>query len=395
MSKQAGPLSRFRVLDLSRVRSGPTCARFLADFGAEVIRIESPAGLDPNESVFGDRESADFQNLQRNKKAITLNLKDPQGQEILKKLVATADVVIENWRPGVKKRLGLDYDTIKKINPRIILASISGFGQEGPYANRPGFDQILQGMGGLMSVTGLPGQGPVRAGIAVSDSSAGLFAALGVLTALLEREQSGEGQWVQSSLLHSMIAMMDFQAARYLIDDKVPGQAGNDHPLACPMGLFQAKDGVLNLGASGEANWKKLCQVVGHEEWLADPRFTKENDRIQHRAVVNDLLNQAFAEQTVAYWTEALNEVGVPSGPVYTLDKVFADAHVQHIHAAQKVTRPDGKAVSLVTQPTILSRTPAEIRHTAPAAGEQTDEILHALHYSDEEIQQLKQANIV
>lgn len=395
MSQQAGPLSRFRVLDLSRVRSGPTCARFLADFGAEVIRIESPAGLDPNESVFGDRESADFQNLQRNKKAITLNLKDPQGQEILKKLVATADVVIENWRPGVKKRLGLDYDTIKKINPRVILASISGFGQDGPYANRPGFDQIIQGMGGLMSVTGLPGQGPVRAGIAVSDSSAGLFAALGVLTALLEREQSGEGQWVQSSLLHSMIAMMDFQAARYLIDHKVPGQAGNDHPLACPMGLFQAQDGVLNLGASGEANWKKLCKVVGHEEWIDDPRFSKENDRIQHRSTVNDLLNQAFSTQTVAFWTAALNEVGVPAGPVYTLDKVFADPHVQHIHAAQEVTRPDGKTVSLVTQPTVLSRTPAAIRHTAPASGEQTDEILHALHYSDEEIQQLKQAKII
>lgn len=395
MNKQSGPLSRFRVLDLSRVRSGPTCARFLADFGAEVIRIESPAGLDPNESVFGDRESADFQNLQRNKKAITLNLKAPQGQDILKKLVATADVVIENWRPGVKKRLGLDYDTIKKINPRIILTSISGFGQEGPYANRPGFDQIIQGMGGLMSVTGLPGQGPVRAGIAVSDSSAGLFAALGVLTALLEREQSGEGQWVQSSLLHSMIAMMDFQAARYLIDDKVPGQAGNDHPLACPMGLFQAKDGVLNLGASGEANWKKLCQVVGHEEWIADSRFETEAIRIQHRTEVNTMLNDAFASQTVAYWTEALNAVGVPCGPVYTLDKVFADPHVQHIHAAQKITRPDGKEVSLVAQPTILSRTPAEIRHTAPLAGEQTDEILHTLNYSDEEIQQLKQAKII
>lgn len=396
MSKQSGPLSRFRVLDLSRVRSGPTCARYLADFGAEVIRIESPAGLDPNESVFGDRKSPDFQNLQRNKKAITLNLKDPKGQEIFQKLVATADVIVENWRPDVKKRLGADYDTIKSINPRAILVSVSGFGQTGPYASRPGFDQIIQGMGGLMSVTGIPGQGPVRAGIAVSDSSAGLFAALGAMTALLEREQSGEGQWVQTSLLHSMIAMMDFQAVRYLVDGKVPGQAGNDHPLACPMGLFQAKDGVLNLGASGEANWKKLCKVLLQPQWIDDPRYATEPIRITRREEVNAMLNTVFATNTVAHWTEALNAVGVPCGPVYKMDEVFADPQVAHIGAAQSVTRHDNhEDIRLVSQPTILSRTPASIRTAAPLSGEHTDAILHALSYTDEEIAALKEAHIV
>lgn len=247
-------LQRFRVLDLSRVRAGPTCVRMLADFGADVIRIEPPPGVDPNEAMFAaDRWSGDFQNLNRNKRSLTLNLKKPEAMAVLRRLVAGADVVVENWRPDVKARLGVDYESLHAINPRIILASISGFGQSGSYAGRPGFDQIAQGMGGLMSVTGLPGQGPVRAGLAVADSSTGLYAAIGILTALLEREQSGQGQWVHASLLHAQIAMMDFQAARYLNDGDVPAQEGNDHPTSSPMGLFAASDGMFNLGASAKA----------------------------------------------------------------------------------------------------------------------------------------------
>src|SRR5690606_3774775 len=284
-SLHASPaLQRFRVLDLSRVRAGPTCVRMLADFGADVIRVEPPPGVDPNEAMFAaDRWSGDFQNLNRNKRSLTLNLKKEEGREILRRLIKDADVVVENWRPDVKKRLGLEYETLAAINPRIILASISGFGQTGPYAGRPGFDQIIQGMGGLMSVTGFPDQGPVRAGLAVADSSTGLYAAIGILTALLEREQSGKGQWVHASLLHSQIAMMDFQAARYLNDGDIPVQVGNDHPTSSPMGLFAASDGDFNLGASGEGNWHRFCKVLDKSEWLDDPEFADEKLRVKHR----------------------------------------------------------------------------------------------------------------
>ncbi len=271
--KASSALARFQVLDLTRIRSGPTCVRVLADFGADVIRIESPPGVDPNEGALGGRETYDMLNLHRNKRGITLNLKAPEGREIFHRLVATADVVVENFRPDVKFRLGLDYETLAQINPRIILASISGFGEDGPYRDRPGFDQIAQGMGGMMSVTGMPGDGPVRAGIAVADSSAGNYAAMGVLVALLEREQSGRGQWVQTNLLQSMIAMCDFQAARYLIDGAVPGQAGNDHPFATPMGTFQSADGFFNIGASGTTQFRSLCTVIERLDLRDEPRY--------------------------------------------------------------------------------------------------------------------------
>ncbi|UCE31772.1 MAG: CoA transferase, partial [Burkholderiales bacterium] len=281
-------LRHIRVLDLSRVRAGPTCVRMLADFGADVIRIEPPPGVDPNEAMFAaDRMSGDFQNLNRNKRSLTLNLKKPRGREVLMRLVRDADVLVENWRPDVKQRLGLDYESLRAVNPRIVLASISGFGQQGPYAKRPGFDQILQGMGGLMSVTGFPGQGPVRAGLAVADSGTGLYAAIGILVALLERERSGEGQWVHASLLHGQIAMMDFQAARYLNDGDVPVQVGNDHPTSSPMGLFEADDGHFNLGASGDGSWQRLCEAMGRTEWLTDPQFATEKLRVRNRERLN------------------------------------------------------------------------------------------------------------
>lgn len=395
MSISASPLAPFRVLDLSRVRAGPTCARFLADFGAEVIRIEAPAGVDPNEAMFANRDSGDFQNLHRNKHSLTLNLKQPEGREIFLKLAAEADVVIENWRPDVKTRLGLDYDTLKAVNPRIILASISGFGQTGPYASRPGFDQIIQGMGGLMSVTGFPGQGPVRAGLAVSDASAGLFAALGVLTALLERERSGQGQWVQASLLHAMIAMMDFQAARYLVDGETPVQIGNDHPLTSPMGLFEAADGYLNLGASGDGNWLRLCRALEQPQWLEDPLYATEPRRVEYRAQLNAALNTVFATGTVAHWTRLLNEAGVPAGPVYSIPQVFEDEQVKHLQVAADVTAPDGTIRQLVSQPTVLSRTPATLRTTAPTPGEHTEIILRGLGYDDAGIAALRAQHIV
>ncbi|MDB5900154.1 MAG: hypothetical protein JWP41_3756 [Ramlibacter sp.] len=394
---QAGEaLARFRVLDLSRVRAGPTCVRMLADFGADVIRVEPPPGVDANDNMFVDsREGGDFQNLNRNKRSLTLNLKRPEGLALFKRLVKTADVVVENWRPDVKTRLGLDYETLRMINPRIVLASISGYGQDGPYVARPGFDQVIQGMGGLMSVTGHPGQGPLRAGLAVADSSAGLYAALGIFAALLEREQSGQGQWVHTSLLHAQIAMMDFQAARYLNDGVVPVQCGNDHPSASPMGLYRAQGGSLNIGAAGGGNWRRLCEALERPQWLADPRFASDQLRIQNRADLSREIEEVFATAPVQHWVDLLNQAGVPAGPVYTMPQVFDDPQVRHLQATAQATANSGKVCTFVTQPVHLERTPGSVQAAAPECGEHTDEVLREAGLGEQEIQQLRTAGVV
>lgn len=389
-------LRGIRVLDFSRVRAGPTCVRMLADFGADVIRIEPPKGVDPNEGMFAaDRMGGDFQNLNRNKRSLTLNMKKPGAHELLARLIKQADVVVENWRPDVKTRLGMDYESLRKINPRIILASISGFGQDGPYADRPGFDQIAQGMGGLMSVTGFEGQGPIRAGLAVADSSTGLYAAIGIMVALLERQQSGQGQWVHASLLHSMIAMMDFQAARYLNDNDVPVQVGNSHPTSAPMGLFEASDGHFNLGASGNGSWFRLCKMLNEPELAADPDFANEKLRVKNRARLDATLNELFRKQTVAHWVDSLNEAGVPAGPVYTIPQMFEDAQVKHLNVQKTVQSPQGPDRYFLTQPVTLSRTPADVVRTAPGWGEHTDSILEAVGYSAAEIAALHEQGVI
>jgi formyl-CoA transferase len=383
-------LQRFRILDLSRVRAGPSCVRQFADFGADVIKIESPPGVDANENMGGPRHGPDFQNLHRNKRVMTLNLKVPEAKEVFMRLVKTADVVVENFRPDVKFRLGIDYESLAKVNSRIILASISGFGQDGPYRDRPGFDQIAQGMSGLMSVTGLPGQGPVRTGAAIADVSAGLWAALGIMTALLEREASGKGQWVQSSLLNAGIGLLDFQAARYVMKSEVPQQVGNDHPTSMPTSAYKTKDGYMNLAASGDGMWKRVCQAIGREALAGDERFKTNENRAANRTALNAELNKTLAAKTSSEWIEMFNKIGVPCGPIYKMNEVFADPQVQHLGASVEVNHPRIGRFRILNQPVKLSRTPAEIKTAAPELGTHTDEILREIGLDEKQIRELR-----
>jgi crotonobetainyl-CoA:carnitine CoA-transferase CaiB-like acyl-CoA transferase len=388
-------LSRLRILDFSRVRAGPTCVRQFADFGADVIKIESPPGVDPNESMGGPRHGPDMQNLHRNKRSMTLNLKLPQAREVLERLVKTADVVVENYRPDVKYRLGIDYESLSKINPRIILASISGFGQDGPYQGRPGFDQIAQGMSGLMSVTGLPGQGPVRTGAAIADLTAGLYAAIGVMTALFERETSGKGQWVQSSLLQAGISLLDFQAARYLMEKEVPPQVGNDHPTSMPTSAYRTKDGHINVAASGEGMWASLCKAIEREDMLSSPDFKGGKKRAENRKQLNAAIEEALRKKTSAEWIQILNKAGIPCGPIYNVGEVFADPQVKHLGVATPVEHPKLGRYEVLANAAVLSRTPARVVKATPEIGEHTDEILKELNYNATQIAQLRQGGVV
>ncbi|HXZ51527.1 MAG TPA: CaiB/BaiF CoA-transferase family protein [Burkholderiales bacterium] len=386
-------LSHLRVIDLTRVRAGPTCVKQFADWGADVIKVEMPAG--DGEDGFGPRHGSDFQNLHRNKRSLTLNLKEARGVEVLKRLVKTADVLVENYRPDVKHRLGIDYDSLARENPRLVYASISGFGQDGPYRDRAGFDQIAQGMGGLMWVTGLPGQGPVRAGIPVADLSAGLFAALGILIALEERNRSGKGQWVQSSLLSAMVTMMDFQAARWLVEGHVAGQAGNDHPTSIPTGVYPTSDGYVNIAAAGKVIWTRLCAALGSPALATQAEYATGELRSKNRAalakVLAELTRRHSSEQLIAL----LNEAGVPCGPIYKMDQVFADAQVEHLQMALPVPRPGGGDLRLVGPAMKLSRTPARMKRAIGAAGEQNAEILGELGYSAAQIDALRAAKVI
>jgi formyl-CoA transferase len=388
-------LSRFTVLDLTRVRSGPTCVRQLADWGANVIKIETPPHLEKGEGPGGPRDNADFQNLHRNKRSMTLDLKSPQGIAAFKRMVAKADVVVENFRPDVKDRLGINYEDLKAINRRIILGSISGFGQDGPYRDRPGFDQIAQGMGGLMSITGEPGRGPMRVGIPVADLTAGLFCAMGILTALLERDVSGEGQWVSTSLLQAQIFMLDFQAARWLQMHEVAKQAGNDHPTSIPTGVFKTRDGHINIAAAGQVIWERLCQAIGAPEMLERADFKTSVLRSRNRVAVNAEIGNRTVGRTSAEWIDIFNKAGVPCGPIYSIDQVFADPQVKHLGAAVAGHKADGSEQLFVAQPFRMSRTQTKIAAVPPKQGEHTDEVLKEFGFSDGEIADLHKTKAV
>ena len=388
-------LSHIRVIDLTRVRSGPTAVRQLADWGADVIKVEAPESVEPDGALGASRHTSDFQNLHRNKRSITLNLKQPEAIEILMKLVETSDVVVENFRPDVKERLGVDYESLKSRNPKIILASISGFGQDGPYAKRPGFDQIAQGMGGLMSITGAPGEGPMRVGIPVADLTAGLFCAMGIQTALLEREKSGLGQWVNTSLLQAQIFMLDFQAARWLSENHVAGQAGNNHPTSVPTGVFKTSDGSINLAVAGETIWKRFVEAVDKGEWLEMDEFKNAKERLKNRDYLNKLIEEVTITKTSDEWVEKLEKVGVPCGPINSIDKVFDDPQVKHLGIAQSIdTIPFGQT-ELVGQPFNLSRSPSIMKQRPPEKGEHNEDVLLDLGYSSEELDELKSKNII
>jgi len=387
-------LERFTVLDLTQVRSGPTCVRQLADWGANVIKVEQPPELVTGEPPGGPREGPDFQNLHRNKRSITLNLKSKQGLAAFLRMVKKADVVVENFRPDVKKRLGIDYKSLSKVNPKIILGSISGFGQDGPYAGRPGFDQIAQGMGGLMSITGLPGQGPVRVGIPIADLCAGLFCALGILVALLEREKSKKGQHITTSLLQAQIFMLDFQAARWLVKGEVPQQAGNNHPTSIPTGVFKTSDGHINIASTGQKIWERFCHALGDPDLMTRPEYATSAARSKNRDALNAEIDAHTVKRTSADWVERLNEAGVPSGPIYSIDQMFGDPQVEHLKMAQPVKKK-GKEMKLVGQPVSLSRTPSKLVSWPPGLGQQTDQVLQEFGFKAGEIAALRKANAI
>ena len=388
--KHSLPLGRFTVLDLTRVRAGPTAVRQLADWGANVIKIESPGYMDTEGGMGGTRHGPDFQNIHRNKRSMTLNLKDPKGHAILMRMVEQADVVAENFRPDVKKRLGVDYDSLASRNRRIILASVSGFGQDGPYAGRPGFDQVAQGMGGLMSITGLPGQGPVRVGVPIADLAAGMYAAIGILIALLQREETGRGQWIHTSLLQAQIAMLDFQAARWLIAGDVPPQAGNNHPTSTPTGVFKTADGHMNLASAGEIMWQRLCTVLEADLLVEDPDYATEALRFKNRDRLNDALAEYLSKRTSAEWIEALNEAGVPCGPIYDIGEVFSDPQVQHLGMAAPVSHPALGDIEVVNNPITMSESPEVVYTATPERGEHTEKVLSEYGYSPEEIESFR-----
>lgn len=389
------PLSHLSVLDLTAHRAGPTAVRQLADWGAHVIKIEPPSD-GKNDSMGGARHGFDFQNLHRNKKSMTLNLKSAEGHAIFMKLAAKADVIVENYRSDVKHRLKVDYDTVAKVNPRIVYGSIAGFGQSGPDAARPGVDQIAQGMGGLMSITGEPGRGPMRVGIPIADLTSGLLLAQAIMLALYNRERTGKGQWVHTSLIEAQIFMLDFQASRWLMKGEVAKQAGNDHPTSIPTGVFPTQDGYINIAAAGDKMWKRAAEALGAAALIDHPEHATPTLRSQNRKALNERIGEVTRTNTSAHWIEALNKAGVPCGPINTIDKTFAEPQVQHLGIARPVHHPKLGDIKVVGQPINLSDfpQPAALKPT-PELGQHTDEVLSGLGYDPAKIAALKSGGVI
>jgi formyl-CoA transferase len=367
--------------------------RHLADWGANVIRIEPPAA--PGEEISGDRDGPDFQNLHRNKRMIRLNLKTPEGHAAFMRLAERADVIVENMRASVKHRLGIAWDDVSKVNPRLVYASISGFGQDGPYGKRAGVDQIAQGLGGLMSITGLPGQGPVRVGIPIADLTAGNLLALATMIALFDREHTGKGRWVHTSLLEAQVFMLDFQATRWLMKHDVAQQAVNDHPTGIPTGVFPTSDGHINIAASSARLWERFCATIGRKDWAEKPEWKTQAGRSADRKAINAAIGEITATKPAAHWIELFEEAGIPCGPINTIDQVFADPQVKHLQIARPVEHPRLGRTELVGSPINLSGVPKDIRTPTPDAGAHTEEVLRSVGYSPEEIAGMRQKGAI
>jgi crotonobetainyl-CoA:carnitine CoA-transferase CaiB-like acyl-CoA transferase len=388
------PLARYTILDLTRARAGPTCVRQLVDWGARAIKIEMPGGRD-GDGMGGNRHGFDFQNLHRGKEALTLNLRDPEGVAIFKRLAKDADIVVENYRPDVKRRLGIDYESLRAVNPRLIYGSISGFGQSGPYRDRPGVDQIAQGMGGLMSITGLPGQGPVRVGIPIADLCSGIFLAQGILVALIERETTGQGKWVHTSLLEAQLSMLDFQASRWLMAKEVAPQAGNNHPTGIPTGVFETKDGHINIAAAGDDLYDRLCKAIGRSDLRTDERFATARARSKNRDQMMDVLMPVTRQKTSAEWITILNDAGVPCGPIYRIDEAFADPQVQHLEMAQPVRSPALGDLTILGHPVSHGPKRLAIRKSAPELGQDNEAIFGKLGFSKDQLTDLSKRGVI
>jgi crotonobetainyl-CoA:carnitine CoA-transferase CaiB-like acyl-CoA transferase len=380
------------VLDLTLARAGPTCARHLSDWGADVISVQAPGA---SEEVIASRDGFDYQNLHRGKRAISLDLKSPRGHEAFLRLAKGADVVVENMRPPVKRRLRIAYEDLKAVNPRIVYGSISGFGQDGPYGDRAGVDQIAQGMGGLMSITGAPGGGPMRVGIAVSDVTAGNLLALAIMMALFRRERTGEGAYVHTSLLESQLFLLDFQASRWLMAGEVAGQTGNDHPTIAPSSVYPTADGHINIAASWPAQWKTMCEVMGRTDWLEKPDWRSSRGRTANRASLNAAIAQETRTRPSAHWIALLETAGIPCGPIYSIDQAFADPQVQHLGMAAPVEHPRLGPTHMVASPLNISGADKSLRGAAPIRPDHTDEVLAGIGYSDEEIADMRAAGVI
>jgi formyl-CoA transferase len=388
------PLSKIKVLDLTRARAGPTAVRQLVDWGADAIKIEMPGGRS-GDGMGGNRHGFDFQNLHRNKRSMTLNLKHPQGVEIFKKIAKDADVIVENYRADVKHRLGIDYDAIRQVNPRIVYGSISGFGQGGPYRDRPGVDQIAQGLGGLMSITGLPGQGPVRVGIPITDLCSGIFLAQGILVALLDRERTGEGKWVSTSLLEAMISMLDFQGSRWTMAAEVAPQAGNNHPTGIPTGVFETQNGHINIAASGNDIYGRFCRAMGREDLTTDERYATSSARSRNRDELNEVIASETRKKPSEEWIKLLNEAGVPCGPINTIDKTFADEQVQFLEMAQGVHSPTLGDLTILGHPVSLNGKRNPLRNAAPELGQDTAAVLTEIGFSQDDIADFEKSGVI
>jgi crotonobetainyl-CoA:carnitine CoA-transferase CaiB-like acyl-CoA transferase len=387
------PLNGITVLDLTLARAGPTAVRHFADWGATVIRIEPPAA--EGEDIAGRRHGFDFQNLHRNKRAITLNLKTKEGHEAFMRLAAKADVVLENMRANVKHRLKVSYEDVKAINPRIVYGSISGFGQDGPYGPRAGVDQIAQGMGGLMSITGEPGRGPMRVGLPIDDLTAGNLLAMGCMMALFDRERTGVGRWVTTSLLEAQIFMLDFQASRWLMEGEIAGQAGNDHPTGIPTGVFPTSDGHINIAASSARVFTRFCEAIGRKDWLEKPEWQTQVGRSRERKAINAAISEITATKPANHWIELFEANGIPCGPIYSIDQVFADPQVKHLGMATKMQSPHIGDKDVVASAINISGFSKAVRMHTPEAGEHSDEILKAVGYTDAELDDMRRKGVI